>query len=499
MKSQYSVLAENLEADFVVIGGGGAGLAAAVTAAEKGARVVVLEKRNILGGNSRMADGPMAVESPAQRRQAIPINKDDIFKRIMDWSHWKTNPRIIRAILNKSAETIQWFEDRGAYFKCISHSVMDMPLTWHVSEGHGAELVKILAENCNSMGVRIFIRTTAQKILTKKDGSVSGVLVTGANKKYKINVKNVLIATGGFIGNKKLMKKYCPNYRADFKYDGLPHAGDGFTMANEIGAATEGIVSLLKAGPIPYPTTFYLGKGPNRFPISLWALCSEPMMIWINNKGKRFIDESIILSTRFYVSANALDLQPDGLAYFLFDSNMINIIKEKGLSNVQGANPFREFQRSKLPPGLEKEIQIEAKKGENIKISTLLDEIADWIGVDRKSLRFTIDEYNSFCDKGYDPIFAKNRDYLIPLNTPPYYAVRGSGHILNTIGGIKINEHMEVLDKKDNPIPGLYAAGVDTGGWISDTYCVTVPGTAFSFALNSGRIAAENAVKRCDI
>ena len=130
-----------------------------------------------------------------------------------------------------------------------------------------------------------------------------------------------------------------------------------------------------------------------------------------------------------------------------------------------------------------------------VKISDSWDEIADWIGADPKVLKATVDEYNAACDHGYDPIFAKDRKYLLPLRTPPYYVIRWHVHFPNTIGGIKVNEHMEVLDKQDTPIPGVYATGVDVGGWESETYCIQLSGSAFGFAVNSGRIAGENAVK----
>ena len=85
--------------------------------------------------------------------------------------------------------------------------------------------------------------------------------------------------------------------------------------------------------------------------------------------------------------------------------------------------------------------------------------------------------------------------FLKPLRNPPYYAIKCYVDFLGTIGGIKINEYMEVIDTEDTPIPGLYAAGIDTGGWQSDTYCARLTGMTFSFAINSGRIAGENAVK----
>ena len=131
-----------------------------------------------------------------------------------------------------------------------------------------------------------------------------------------------------------------------------------------------------------------------------------------------------------------------------------------------------------------------------IRIADTLDEIAEWIGTDSGVLKTTIDEYNLACEKGYDPISGKDRRYLEPLRTAPYYAIRMGVDYLDTIGGIKINERMEILNREGDPIPGLYAAGIDTGGWVGDTYCIRTTGTTFAFAINSGRIAGESAANK---
>ena len=110
-------------------------------------------------------------------------------------------------------------------------------------------------------------------------------------------------------------------------------------------------------------------------------------------------------------------------------------------------------------------------------------------------LKATVDEYNTGFDQGRDHIFCKNRKYLLPLRTAPYYAIRGQSYICDAIGGIKINENMEVLDPEDEPIPGLYAGGSTTGCWESESYCYELTGHILGFALNSGRIAGENATK----
>ena len=143
--------------------------------------------------------------------------------------------------------------------------------------------------------------------------------------------------------------------------------------------------------------------------------------------------------------------------------------------------------------GLEKALQSETEKG-GVKISGSWKEIADWIGADYKTLIKNISEYNFYCFKGHDDAFAKEPGYLLPLESPPFYAVKAMAVLLDTIGGIRINERMEVLDTQNKPIPGLYAAGVATSGWESEVYCSELSASAFGFAVNSGRIAAENAV-----
>ena len=110
---------KHIETDVVIVGAGGAGLTAAVTAAEKGANVIVIEKRRKPGGTSAMAGGLFAAESPVQKRLRCDVSKDEIFKLHMEFTHWKTNPRVVRAFIDKSGDTIQWLEDKGVVFEHI--------------------------------------------------------------------------------------------------------------------------------------------------------------------------------------------------------------------------------------------------------------------------------------------------------------------------------------------------------------------------------------------
>lgn len=228
---------------------------------------------------------------------------------------------------------------------------------------------------------------------------------------------------------------------------------------------------------------------PDLHRIGLISIASEPHTIWVNKKGKRFSDEDF--NNTSIVSSNAIVQQPDNTCYTLWDSEITWHWSKHGPKRAMGM--FRNVEGDKLPRLVE-ELREQAEKG-LVGIFDSWDEMADWIGADRQVLKTTIDEYNAACDRGYDPLFAKNPEYLLPLHTPPYYAIKWHSSYINSIGGIKINEHMEVLDKQNSPISGLFAAGVDTGGWESGTYCMLLPGHAFGFSVNSGRIAGENAAR----
>jgi fumarate reductase flavoprotein subunit len=472
----------NLETEIVVIGAGGSGLAAAVAASENGAQAIVLEKRRNAGGNALLASGLFAAESPVQRRQKIYAPKGELFKRAMDFAHWKINPRIVRAFIDKSGETIRWLEDKGLKFGRIPALFPNQnPLVWHVPEGGGRALIYTLAKNCTDLGVRVFYQTTARKLLTDESGSVIGVLaVTGAGKEEKeirIVAKSAIIATGGYGGNKELLRKYCPEYIENMPCKGLPLMGDGILMATEVGGATEGLGILQKCGP------WFPGS------TMLWSDALDPRTIWVNKKGERFIDEAV--GFNYWESVNALMRQPDKICYALFDDE----IKQDFIKEGPNSYAVLSIEPGEIKqPGLDRELQVQAAKGE-AKIADSWDEIAQWIGANAEVLTATVEEYNTGCDRGYDEIFDKDRTYLASLRTTPYYALRCCATYLGTIGGIKVDHRMEVIDCNDNPITGLYAVGVDTGGWEPDTYNARLAGTTLGFAVNSGRIAGENAVK----
>jgi len=257
---------------------------------------------------------------------------------------------------------------------------------------------------------------------------------------------------------------------------GMPiNFGDGIRMALDVGAAPEGLGLVHAIGP-RYGGSNYVA-----------AIVVEPNTVWVNKKGQRFVDEA--LSFRWPEAGNALSRQPDRICYTLFDERIKNIFVKQGVSRGW----------MKYPTGtkmikLDQEIKSQLNEKE-IMVTDSWETIAQWMNVPLNILTNTIEEYNNSCHQGCDQIFAKDPNFLLPLSNPPYYAIKCRQGYHGTVGGIKIDEHMQVLDKNDVPISGLFAAGADTGGWEGDTYCLELSGSTLAFAIVSGRIAGKNAVK----
>jgi fumarate reductase flavoprotein subunit len=467
--------ADDLVADVVIIGGG-AGLAAAVAAADKGARVIVLERLKTTGGNASLAAGILAAESPVQKRLKVDATKESLFKASMDYARWMINPRIIKAFIDKSGDTIRWLEEMGITFEDIPFCYPNQhPRIFHVVSGHGRKLIHTLQKRCKVMGVKILCETSATKISITENGELTGVFAKQKEKTLSINTKAVVIATGGYSGNKELLKKYYPHYTESLRLYGKPCPGDGLRIAMEAGAATEGLGAVIAMGP--------LFEGSNY----VHVVAMECNTVWVNKNGERFINEDIIPSA----SSNALNMQPDKISFTLFDSK----IKEGFINNgtVKAVEPQRYPAGTKMI-NLDNKLKKEEVKG-TVKISRSWKEIAKWIGTDLKTLKKTITEYNRYCNIGQDKEFYKDRRFLQPLKTPPFYALKCTQAYHGTIGGIKINHHMEVINSSNKKIPGLYASGNDAGGWVAGSYPHHLTGTALSFALNSARIAGENAAE----
>src|SRR4030043_36029 len=421
----------SLNTDIVVIGSGATGMPRAAAAAEGGAKVILLEKMRHTGGTSNFPEGMFAVESEMQRQQYIGITRDEAFKMIMDYSHWRANPRLVRAFVDESSITISWLQKLGVKFEGPMAIFPDGPRTWHLLKGppkaRSSVMMKTLAARVKEKGIDIRLATPVRSLI-KEYGKITGVVVKKNGKEIKLNSKAVIIATGGYANNKEWIKRYT-GFDLDvnlFPIMNVNKIGDGIRMAWEAGAAEEGmgVLMTMRIGPL-------LGPG-------------------LKTMGHI---ESAGFQPNLFVTQQ-------GVRYF----------EEEWKAAIEQCNP-------------------------NVFEANSIEELATKIGVKPEALKTTLDEYNGFCEKGHDDLFAKDAKYLRALKGPKFYAVKCWRVFLSTIGGIKINHNMEVVDKEEKPIPGLYAGGMDVGGVYGDSYDVYATGGALGFAFNSGRIAGRNALK----
>ncbi|MFA5308938.1 MAG: FAD-dependent oxidoreductase [Dehalococcoidales bacterium] len=475
---------KQLETDIAVVAAGTAGLAAAIAAVERGAKVIAFEKASTTGGTGNMAMGPFAVESRMQRVRQIGLTREEAFKIFMEFTHGKADARLISTYINKSADTIDWLEGMGVKFADIQSHNTGFNYTWHIvmtstggwGVGSAANMMKILTEKAQEKGVQLYLQTPVKKIL-KEGGRVTGVAAEDRNgEEIRVKAKAVIIATGGIGDSPQLIKKYTGyELGKDLFSTRVPGlAGDGIRMAWEAGAAPTDIIMHLNYG-LPDVADY----------IEAAVTLQQPNLM-VNLQGERFINEDFLSTSPF--GGNIITRQKDKCAFMILDENIKKGYEETGLDYLGPAITSIKFEH------FDEQIKQAIDHGyKNIFVADSLEELAAKTGIKKDALLRTIDEYNHACETGRDEVFYKDARHLRPIKQPRFYAAKLFSSAYGSLGGIKINYKTEVINKEQEAIPGLYAAGADANTIYSDTYLFYLPGNTFGFAVNSGRMAGENA------
>jgi fumarate reductase flavoprotein subunit len=470
------------EFDGVVIGSGVSGLAAAVTLAEGGVTVAVCEKRPSIGGTSVNFRGTFAAGSDMQRERYITYGRDEAFKNIMEYSHWRANPRLVRIIVDESAKTIEWLQKMGVVFSNVVTNIPNSPQTYHLVKNSGEDVVKALAARARDLGVIIKTSVPVKQILLE-EGRIAGVIAEENGDDMRIDARVVMVASGGYANNAGWIKKYTG---LDLNVNIIPvgnegKMGDGIRMAHQIGAASEGIgvLEMLRTGKEQPGSVSQIGY-----------TVVQPDL-WINNLGERFCDESVTFDDTSM--GNASIRETAGSGFSILDTSIVRQLTEKGIEKAMALD----FPPGSLLPGLIKELEeAPITRPDDVYQADSISDLAAKIKVDPSILQATIAEYNRYCDQNHDELFAKDPRYLRAIRGPRFYAVRSQTVFLGTLGGIKINHRIEVVDKAEKVISGLYAGGFDAGGMYGDSYSIKYStGLCSSFAVNSGRIAGQNALQ----
>ena len=458
----------------LIIGGGAAGLSAAVTAAEAGARVTVLEKRRYLCGNGRYAEGVFGAGSRLQKRNNIDADPELLFRQAMEFSHWRSNARLVRALIGRSGETVDWLTDMGVPFtRLLHHMPNQTPEVFHMAypAPTGLQVMKTLERRCSELGIETITEAKVTALLTEND-RVAGAEAEIGDATRAFRADAVLISTGGFGGSPELMRRMIPGCDPDAyaRLKGIPMDGDGFRLAQSVGAEAPLDIAVEGCGPV------YRGRG------EITALIRRPEVLWVNALGERFCDESICAD--FIFGQNAVARQPGKMCWAILDAAALRRARE-GLPGLMAPPEAEDNGMAQLYDAVERGLC----RGDILREDSVAA-LAEAAGIDKDALSAEVETYNAACAAGHDDLFGKDRRSLLPITEAPFYAVRAGMDIITTHGGVAVDSRMRVLTPAGRPIPGLYAAGIDISGVDSGDYSVNLSGHAFGFALAGGRIAA---------
>ncbi len=450
--------------DVVIVGAGGAGLAAAAHAAEQGLKVVLLEKLAFIGGSSMICGGGSTVAgSEHQKKLGIKDSKEQLYGDIMKVGGNLNDPKVVKAFTDYNLEVYNWFMSHGG-------KLNKEHLTGNVSvprnhQLNPASILTGLQKLAESKGAKILTETPAVRLAY--DGSkhaIVGVYAKHAGKEISIGAtRGVILTSGGFARNKKLLAQYVPRMANTLAICGMGSDGDGLKMAQAYGA---------DVADMPYiKATFAFNTKPQTISDSAYPFWLGGIVV--NKAGKRFVNESI---PKKDVGDYVLQ-QEGGIGYIIYDEP----VRTESLKAARNNGSVLQSEERGL-----------VFKGQTI------EEVAQKAGLDPKTVVKTVADYNSDIEKyGEDRAFGRKHQAgdlgkLRPINQPPFYIFPGTAVLLATYCGVKINENTEVIDVFGDKIPGLYAAGEVTGGFHGKTY---MSGTAFIKSLVFGYIAANSVVK----
>ncbi|MDF2789513.1 MAG: fumarate reductase/succinate dehydrogenase flavoprotein domain protein [Neobacillus sp.] len=475
---------KKMEADVIVVAAGPAGLGASISAAESGKKVLTFEKANTTGGAGNMGMGPFGLETRIQKDSFIELSKKEAFDMHMKYTHYRVDADLVQTYFEKSTDTISWLQDMGVEFVGAFKYFSGSEATWHIVKPENgvpgpraaSAMYKIMTERAKELGVDILLETPVKKLIVE-DGNVKGVIAVNKDgEEIEARANAVIIATGGFGDNAEMIEKYlgyqCGVDYFPFMVPGLK--GDGLNMCWEIGAAQHGInVEII----------YQLPDNMNWFCMD--GVLRQPNLL-INQRGDRFMNEDQMENTTF--TGNAISLQPGRYAYCIMDEGIKKQYMRNGLDMIDMVHP------ATIIHGFDEEVTRAKESGyQGFFEADSVEELAGKLGIDPDKLLDTIDEYNDMCDQNMDTKFGKNPKFLRPIGKGKLYAGKFYLGAYGSIGGLKINSKCEVMNKEDEVIPGLYAAGTDANTIYGDSYNFFLPGNSMGFAINTGRMAGEAA------
>ena len=427
-QTEASQSAGNETADIVIIGGGAAGMSAAIKAAASDVRIILLEKQGFLGGASAMAStGINAGGSDLQMETEVPYTADQFYEYALSWDYGydRIGYRVVPVredyaytFAYNSADAAEWIESLGVKLAASSES-HSLQLADKSQGGFGSVYVSaLLAELEKYDNIDVRTNSPAVEITADENGAVSGVVVSGSDGEYTIDTTAVLIASGGYASaDSEFYQTYAPAWDGYYSYGAAGATGDGIVMADSLGAQLLGMDAITC-------TTATVGE-PNQAGALSVADALKGGAVLVNSEGERFVNESAGTADMM----EAIKAQTDACAYLIADAATLE--ETEALQAVQEAGKLSE--------------------------GATAEELAKALGLDAETLAGTIASVSEGIAAGADEY--ENETFVSDYAEGPYYGVLVKPARRIATGGIVTNGNAEVLDENDTPITGLYAAG----------------------------------------
>lgn len=486
---------EEVTYDVVIAGAGGSGTAAALSVAEKGLSVIILEKTASYGGNSKLASGFFAVGTDLQKAEGIDLDPDDAILALIEFNQYLSNAPLVRTIVENAADTIDWLTAYGVDFYIPSDTTQYAHLddimkwkTYHKFVSQAEAFDKMYAA-LEEMGVEVRYNTTFESLIVDEDGTVTGAVATKEDGgTLTMNATATVVATGGFgADTDKAAEILKSEYYTSL---GMPNAGEGLYAMEEIGAINWDATPLLHACQLAESTVTQSSSSDSLAGFSDSSLTQllESPLLWVDASGTRFTNEDVVYDTAFWANA----AYTVGGRYFV-------IVDEATLEDYTTGT---DLLISNAGPGANKELaDMVALADQAVKAGTAfkgssLAELADAAGMDAADLEASVSRYNELVANGKDTDYGKASESLMyPVKSGNYYAFDCRAVYLGTVGGVKVDENLQVIDINYNAIPGLYAAGTNAGGYYTGVGYPPYEGLACGFAFTSGRLAGNSAAE----
>ncbi len=500
-----TAISETVDADVVIVGAGFSGLCCALSAAENGLNVVMLERMDHVVGRGGSI---YAMNSKLTKEKGYECSVEEIarrYKRMMGYHSYRVDGRKWMLHFNRSGEAMDWLIDRMTTASSVggsdltpvmehwyedpeeingefpgTHEFLDGPNGKGPDDNPQQDVCDNMAAYCAKEGVDIRYQTEAKQLVKDGDKVVGVVAKTGDGYTRFNAKKGVVMATGDFGQDKDMLEKFIPWAAHQTDFGGI-WDGSGHKMAYWAGAAVD-------KNETPTPMIFCFQ----------WRSITRQVRafqgLMVNSDGRRYDNEDNVISH----GAQALTHEKGHYAYAIWDDDYANEPQWQNHRYVDGPKVFetpddvRAYWQTTIDgPGtinMNGSGDIEVKM---IKADTI-EKLVEELGLPKEETLKTIEAYNGYCDKGVDEEFGKRKELLLPVKNGPFYGIKCTPWFLTTTGGIRCNEDMQVMNEDNEVIEGLYCLGSTVGDMYCNCYSTHFPGhnlggTCLTFGYVTGR------------